>query len=98
MAHIRINYDGLNQQASAMKAAIQTYEGLNGRMTNLTEQISSSWVGESSRAYVEMMGKYSRQAKEMSQIMQEFLKYTTTALTDFSEVDRRCASRIRNAF
>lgn len=98
MAHIKINFDGLAQQASTMSNLTQSYEALNTRMNNLTQRISAQWQGEASRAYVEMMQKYCQQAGKMVGILQAFRSYASNASTDFSDVDNTCAGMIRNSF
>lgn len=98
MAHIKIDFDGLNQQASTIGSITQSYESLNGRMKSLTEQISSGWEGEASKSYVEMMQKYIDQSGKMVNILETFKNYAVSATNDFAEVDQACASLIRNAF
>jgi WXG100 family type VII secretion target len=98
MAHIKIHFDGLAQQVSALNNYIQTYESLNTRMKNLTEQMSAGWQGEASRAFLEMMQKYSKEASKLVGVLGAFRGYASNASTDFEEVDKRCASLIRNSF
>ena len=61
MAHIKINYDGLQQQSAAMRNCIQNYESLISRTQALVNEISSGWQGEASVAYVESMSNYLQQ-------------------------------------
>lgn len=98
MAHIKIDFDGLTQQASLLNNYAQSYESLNSRMNALTQQISSSWEGESSKAYLEMMQKYYQQSQKIVGIINAFRGYATGASNDFDDVDRRCAGLIRGAF
>ena len=43
MAHIKIDYDGLAQQSSALKNYQSTYESLCTRMKNMSDQVASTW-------------------------------------------------------
>ena len=43
MAHIKIDYDGLAQQSSALKNYQSTYENLCTRMRNMSDQVASTW-------------------------------------------------------
>lgn len=98
MAHIKLDFDALMQQASTLGGLGQNYETLNQRMHTLTEQISSGWEGEASRAYVEMMQKYTKQAEKMTGIIGAFRGYASKATNDFETLDRECAASIRNSF
>lgn len=98
MSHIKIDFDGLAQQASSLNRYIQTYESLNARMKNLTQQISAGWQGEASRAFLEMMQKYSKEASKMIEVLSAFRGYATSTSMDFEEVDKSCAVMIRNSF
>lgn len=98
MAHIKINYDGLEQQASVLNQYIQDYEALNARINILTEKISSGWQGKSSVAFTEMMSKYIAQAKKMTDVIEAFRGYAVGVKTGFEAVDMQCANMIRNSF
>lgn len=98
MAHIKINFEELNQREGELKNLIAAYEKLNSRTTVLTEQINAGWQGEASKAYLEMMQKYCQQAQKMVGILTAFKEYATGVATDFSEADQQCASWIRDSF
>lgn len=98
MAHIRIDYDGLAQQASTISSISESYEALNTRLKALEQKIDSGWEGEASKAYSEMMKKYILQSEKMKGIIDEFKSYGTMVSNDFQEVDKTCATWIRDAF
>lgn len=98
MAHIKIDYDGLMQQASVVGNISASYEDLNSRLKEMTKKINDGWQGEASREYGEMMQKYIVQATKMKGIIDEFRQYATKVTSDFQEVDRICAVSIRNSF
>ena len=98
MALIKIMYDGLEQQVSAMNNNIQTYESLNARALNLKERISSTWEGEAANAYVEKIGSYISEAQKMTSVLEAFKGYANDSSIRFRDLDQSCAIRIRNSF
>ena len=98
MAHIRIDYDGLMQQASAIGNISSSYEALNTRLKFLEQKIGAGWEGEASRAYAEMMQKYIAQSAKMKTVIDEFKAYAAKVTGDFQEVDKACAALIKNSF
>ena len=55
MAHIKIDYDGLAQQSSALKNYQSTYENLCTRMKNMSDQVASTWEGSAATAFSQLM-------------------------------------------
>lgn len=98
MARIKIDFDGLNSSSTSLNSYIQSYEALNIRMDALREKVTAGWEGEASRAFLEMMQNYSKEAQKMTEVLKQFWNYGTSASADFDDVDRRCAAMIRNAF
>ena len=98
MAHIKIDYDMLNQEASRLNSQIQEYESLGSRVNTLIGQMQASWEGEACNAYTEMMQRYMMQSQKMVGILNAFKSYATGASEDFAEIDMQCAALIRNSF
>ncbi len=98
MAHIKIDYDGLAQQASTINSISESYEALNTRLKTLEQKIASGWEGEASKAYAEMMQKYILQSTKMKGVIDEFKSYGILVSNDFQEVDKTCATWIQNSF
>lgn len=98
MPHIKINFDGLNQQANTIGSLAKTFGGLYGRMNTLTEEVKDGWTGQASGAFGEMMARYASQTQLMGTILEAFQKYAAQAAADFDQTDRACANAIRNAF
>ena len=98
MAHIKIDYDGLMQQASTLGNQISQYEALGSRVNGLIGQMQASWKGESCNAFTETMQDYMREASKMVGVLQAFKSYAEQATKDFSDVDQQCAVMIRNSF
>jgi WXG100 family type VII secretion target len=98
MAHIKIDYDGLMQQASALNNQISQYEALGSKALGLMSQMQSTWKGESCDAYIEMMQGYLREASKMTGVLQAFKEYAEQATRDFSDIDQQCAALINNSF
>ena len=55
MANIRIDADGLQNNISSMRAYINELDSLNARTQTLMTQIASSWEGEASTAYINII-------------------------------------------
>lgn len=98
MAIIKIVYDGLDQQVSAIGNQIQQYEALNSRAMSLKEKVASTWQGEAANAYVEKLTSYISEAQKMTSILEAFKGYANNSSVKFKELDQSCAIRIRNSF
>ena len=89
MANIRIDTDGLQNNISSMRAYV------NARTQSLLAQIASSWEGEASTAYINIMTERMQKAGQMKELLQEFLSYMEDARTKFVSRDQEGASAIR---
>ena len=69
MAHIKIDYDGLAQQSSALKNYQSTYENLCTRMRNMSDQVASTWEGSAATAFSKLMQQYQQQGAHISEII-----------------------------
>ena len=91
MANIRIDTDGLQNNISSMRAYVNELDSLNARTQSLLAQIASSWEGEASTAYINIMTERMQKAGQMK----EFLSYMENARTKFVSRDQEGASAIR---
>jgi WXG100 family type VII secretion target len=98
MAQIRIDYDGLAQQSSALKNYATTYESLCTRMKNMSDQIGTTWDGEAANAFVQLMEQYRQQGSVVTEIIQTIQGYADKASSSFQTVDQESANLIRNSF
>ena len=73
MANIRIDTDGLQNNISSMRAYVNELDSLNARTQSLLAQIASSWEGEASTAYINIMTERMQKAGQMKELLQEFL-------------------------
>ena len=95
MANIRIDTDGLQNNISSMRAYVNELDSLNARTQSLLAQIASSWAGEASTAYINIMTERMQKAGQMKELLQEFLSYMEDARTKFASRDQEGASAIR---
>lgn len=95
MANIRVDTDGLQNNISSMRAYMGELETLNARTKTLLAQIASSWEGEASTAYINVMTERTNKAEQMKELLQEFISYMESAKTKFDARDRDSASSIR---
>ena len=97
MANIRIDTDGLQNNISSMRAYVNELDSLNARTQtqSLLAQIASSWEGEASTAYINIMTERMQKAGQMKELLQEFLSYMENARTKFVSRDQEGASAIR---
>ena len=98
MPDIRIDYDGLEQQASNIKGISDSYEGLNKQLEELKARIASGWEGKASNAYSEMMQNYTVKIAKMKGLLDKFAGTAREVNTNFQTVDQECANLIRNSF
>ncbi len=98
MALIRIDYDALNQQASALGGLTSDYEGLIAQMKSLSALIGDGWGGEASAAFQQKLTEYAQQASSLTSALEAFRSYALNAVRGFDEVDTECAASIMNAF
>ena len=95
---IKIDYDGLTQQAATLKNLSASYEALVGRMSNLSSQMTAGWEGNASKAFLELMEKYIQQGKSLKEILDLMQSYAGDAVNTFQSVDQECANMINNSF
>lgn len=98
MAHIKIDYDGLSRQSAALKNHAATYETLCTRMKNMSEQVASSWEGDSAKEFSQLMNQYQQQGRAIMEIIQKIQGYADTTSNSFQSIDQECAHLIRNSF
>lgn len=72
MANIRIDTDGLQNNISSMRAYVNELDSLNARTQSLLAQIASSWEGEASTAYINIMTERMQKAGQMKELLQNF--------------------------
>ena len=80
---------------SSMRAYVNELDSLNARTQSLLSQIASSWEGEASTAYINIMTERMQKAGQMKELLQEFLSYMEDARTKFVSRDQEGASAIR---
>ena len=90
MANIRIDADGLQNNISSMRAYINELDSLNART-----QIASSWEGEASTAYINIMTERIQKAGQMKELLQEFISYMESTRTKFVSRDQESSYSIR---
>ena len=98
MAHIKINYDRLQQQSASMRNCIQNYESLISRTLALVNDISAGWEGEASVAYVESMQNYLQQAQQMVDVFKSFRSMSDSVTQKFSNTDSQSGQAISRSF
>ena len=98
MAHIRINYDGLQQQSSAMRSCIHNYEAVISRTNSLLAQIQESWEGNASMNYTQRMANYMQQIRKMIEVLNRFRTISDSVANRFSATDTNCANIINRSF
>ena len=93
MANIRIDTDGLQNNISSMRA--YELDSLNARTQSLLAQIASSWEGEASTAYINIMTERIQKAGQMKELLQEFISYMESTRTKFVSRDQESSYSIR---
>lgn len=98
MALIKADLEALLSDSKEIKQKIDELQALNARLENLIGRIESSWVGDSSTTYINIMRGHMEKAKKMSSVLQEYKNYIDRAVDEFSSVDNNAASNIRGSF
>lgn len=97
MARIKVDVNGLRDNANKISQQIQTLESLNNRLDGLLNRVSDSWTGNASEQYIETMRLHKQKTQGMITVLQNFKGYMEQAATRFESVDHDGASRIRNS-
>lgn len=95
MANIRIDTDGLQNNITSMRSYSSELDSLIAQTEALLGQISSSWEGAASTAYVAAMRDRLEKAREMKGVLEEFTSYMEEAKSKFSSRDQDSASSIQ---
>ena len=98
MAKIKVNVEGLQDNYKALDLRAADMQALIAKLTAILTRISSSWEGDASKAYIDMMTGYRRRAEDILKVIRSHRDYIGKAATGFSAVDARCADVIRNSF
>ena len=98
MAKIRVDVDGLQDNYQSLGLRTAEMQDLIARLNAILERIDSSWEGDASRAFIEMMRGYRLRAEGVLKVVQAHRDYIGKASAKFSAADARCADVIRNSF
>ncbi len=98
MAKIKVAITSLRENEKSLEKQLAALEQLNGRLESLLNQIESSWEGDSSAAYIQLMRRYGKQAAAMTQVLTEFKSYVKNAADTFERRDEQAAARINGSF
>lgn len=71
---------------------------MKSRLNSIAGAISDSWQGASSAAYASVLRDFDSRTSKMMEILEAFKEYIEKSTTDFKEIDRKSANRIRNSF
>ena len=98
MAKIKVDVDALSANSTALNSRISELQNLNNRLEDLINRIESSWEGQASLIYINIMRNHALKAKKMVDVLMEYKKYVDSAISKFSGVDKDSASKIRSSF
>jgi len=73
----------------------RSLDSLNARTQTLMTQIASSWEGEASTAYINIMTERIQKAGQMKELLQEFISYMESTRTKFVSRDQESSYSIR---
>lgn len=98
MALIKIDDKALDESSKKIAEKIAQLSDMRSRLGSITGAISDSWQGASSEAYINLLHSFYDRTAEMIRILEEFEGYVGRSISDFREIDRKSANRIRNSF
>lgn len=98
MAKIKIDFDGLLQEAGNLKGDIQEYNAQQTAFQTLTASIQEGWKGLSGDSYCRKMNDYFREGQKIIDILSQFLENVNSTVTSFDQVDAQCADLINRSF
>lgn len=95
---IEIKKTLLRQKARELAGRAQELTALNNKLEALIGDISGSWDGNASAAWVNSVRAYEEKAVAMVEVLEEFQGYANQAADQFEEEDTEAASIVRMAF
>lgn len=98
MANIKINFDGLDKNVSALNSKLSTYNELLGKMTQMRQTVSSSWEGKAAESWNNIMEQYIAKSNRYVDVISGFIQYVKSVSSEFSQLDSECANNINNSF
>ena len=98
MSRITLDLDALQSSSASIASYIGELNNLCLRLNTQTANMTASWQGDSSKAFLAMMTNYASRAQNTSQVLDAFKRYVDTAVERFSEIDNSGAARIRGSF
>lgn len=98
MAKIKIDFEGLLQEAGNLKGDIEEYNSQQAAFQSLTASIREGWKGLSGDSYCNKMNDYFKEGQKMIDVLTEFLDNVKGAAKDFDQIDMECANLINRSF
>lgn len=98
MAKIRIDTAALDCGAKALDIRISDYRNCLSQLDGIISQITDTWEGQASQAYIAKMLVERQNFEKIIEILQEFINYANRANYDFGNLDDASAQRIRASF
>ena len=98
MAKIKIDFDGLLQEAGNLKGDIEEYNSQQTAFQSLTASIREGWKGVSGDSYCNRMNDYFREGQKIINVLGQFLENVNGAAKDFDQIDMECANLINRSF
>lgn len=98
MAKIRLDDGALKKDSKNLSNRIIEFDELSNRLGGLLNDISSSWTGEASDAYVAKMYKQLEKVKKMRNVTETYKGYVDKALSDMLDLDEKLSEKINGSF
>lgn len=88
MSKIKVDIQGLRENASTLDGAVSEMDALYSRLNSLIAQLEATWDGAASEAYVDRLRKDARKVKDAAAITKEFARYGRKTAEKFEAIDR----------
>ena len=98
MSRITLDLDALQSSSASMASYIAELNSLCLRLNTQAANMTASWQGESSKAFLAMMTDYASRAQKTTQVLDAYKRYVDMAVQRFSDIDSMGAARIRGSF
>lgn len=92
---IIVTPEEMRSNATNIRTEKANFEQCISSMRTIVNSIASSWEGEASTAYINIMTERIQKAGQMKELLQEFISYMESTRTKFVSRDQESSYSIR---
>ncbi len=98
VAKIKINKKELASDSKDLKNLIVRLESNQKNMQTILQEISVTWVGDASQAFVNKLNKEIEKSQNIIKVLRQYDNYINSVISKFDELERSGSNKIESSF